>query len=223
MNRKHSFALLMTLLAAQAVYAQSSEIVVQQPPPLPGVYAGGVALDCEPPAYPMEAQRYELEGETIVELLIGDDGRAHGKRIAKSSGWQILDETTLSAMAACRFSPVTRNGKPAGAHWQKFSFVWVLENDGSPRGTPPVLLRESCKGADQLELINAPRVVEPVLLRFLTSAEGVAFGIKIEKGSGDAGIDEEAVSLLQSCKFSPSMWNGKPGPGNAIARFQKRG
>lgn len=215
-GRAHVFA----VLAATAAYAHGDEIVVQQPPPLPGVYAGGVMLECPKANYPAEARRYELQGRTVVELLIDNDGKARGKRVLSSSGWKILDDATLSTMEACRFSPITRDGRPAGAHWKKYAYVWSL-NDNHERASHPILQRESCAGADRLVLTDSPfGGGSGALLRFLTTAEGKAFGIKVEKSSGDVAVDDEAVRLLQTCKFTPSMADGKSGPGNAFARYR---
>lgn len=220
MKQKFRFAPIVALFLATAVQAAPDEIVVQQPPPLRGTYAGGEAMECPSAVYPAEARRYELEGKTVVELLIDNDGKAHGKRVLSSSGWKILDEATLSTMEACRFSPVTRDGRPAGAHWKKFAYVWALEDPKGKRPTRPILLPESCAGAARLILTDGPSSGTGVLLRFLTSSQGEAFGIKVEKSSGDSAIDDEARRALQACKFAPSQYDGKPGPGNAFARYQ---
>ncbi|MGZ8341187.1 MAG: TonB family protein [Telluria sp.] len=221
MKNKHRFALYGALIAAAvAVHARNDEVVVQAPPPLAPTYGGGVPIDCQPPAYPREALRYELEGKTTVELLIGVDGQVHGKRIFTSSGWKLLDEAALASLSACRYSPVTRDGRPAGAHWKRMAFMWTLQDHEGKRSSRPVLLRESCVAADRLALIENPLDTSGVLLRFLTSPQGSAFGIKIERGSGTPAIDSDAVKALESCRFTPSQVDGKPGPGNAFAVYK---
>ena len=122
MNTKSLLMPLLALFISAAAHAQANEIVVQQPPPLRGNYTGGTPINCPPPAWPREALRYELEGTTTAEVLIGDDGKAHGQRVYESSGWDLLDDATLSMMAACRFTPIPRDGQPAGAHWSKVAF-----------------------------------------------------------------------------------------------------
>ena len=56
--------------------------------------------------YPPEAIEQGLEGETIVMLRIGDNGRLANAQIARSSGHVILDEAALRAIrSTLRFSP----------------------------------------------------------------------------------------------------------------------
>jgi TonB family protein len=181
MNTKTLPVLALALFIPAAVLAQSQEIVVQQPPPLQGKDVGGTPVSCPQPVWPREALRYELEGTTTAEVLIGDDGKPYGQRIFKSSGWDILDEATLLMMASCRFTPITRDGRPAGAHWSKVAFKWTLEQEGSPSVPRPVLIRESCAGAEGLVLVENPAAGRGVLLRFLVSPDGKPFGIKVVK------------------------------------------
>jgi TonB family protein len=208
-------ALLFTAFAAQA-----QTTVVQEPPPLPGVYGGGAMLECPQPQYPREALRYELEGRTQVALLIGDDGKAHGKRVVKSSGWKLLDNASVDFLSACRFSPVTRDGKPAGAHWKTLEYVWTLRGSGEQAAAPPAIQRENCPAADRIAIVASPRDGSGIQLRFLTNAQGEAFGVKLEGSSGDSAVDAEAIRALSACRFTPSLRDGKPGPGNAFARYQ---
>jgi TonB family protein len=221
MNTKTIFVLALAACIPAAVNAQDKEIVVQQPPPLPGKYAGGTPVSCPQPIWPREALRYELEGTTTAEVLIGDDGKPYGQRVYKSSGWDVLDDATLSMMASCRFAPITRNGQPAGAHWSKVAFKWTLEQEGDPSVPRPVLIPESCAGAEGLVLVDNPAAGRGVLLRFLVSPDGKPFGIKAVKDGTSTELQEAAVRKLESCKFLPSVnKKGLPVPGNAFARYQ---
>ena len=59
--------------------------------------------------YPREAIERGLEGEAIVMLRLGDDGRLIDAEIARSSGHEILDHAALRAVrAALRFKPGSR-------------------------------------------------------------------------------------------------------------------
>jgi TonB family protein len=219
MNSKFIF-LLALAFSIQAAPAQTQEIVVQQPPPLPGNYAGGDPVNCPKPVWSREALRYELEGTTTAEVLIGDDGKPSSQRIFKTSGWDLLDDATLVMMAACRFTPITRNGQPAGAHWSKVAFRWTLEQEGNQSITRPVLIRESCAGAQGLVQVTNPLEGRGVLLRFLVSPDGKPYGIKGTKDDNSAELKEAAVRKLESCKFLPSLNKGLPVPSSAFARYQ---
>lgn len=220
MNTKTILALVLALFIPAAVHAQGKEVQVQQAPPSSGKYAGGTVVSCPDPVWPREALRYELEGTTTAEVLIGQDGKPYGQRIFKSSGWDMLDEATLSMMASCRFTPITRGGYPAGAHWKKVAFQWTLELEPDPSFTRPVLIRESCTGAAGLVLVDRPSAGPGVLLRFLVSPDGNPFGIKVVESGANSEFQDAAVRMLESCKFLPTMNKGVRVPGNAFARYQ---
>lgn len=200
--------------------AAADEIVVRQPPPLPGIYKGGNAYECPAPEYPYEARAYQLEGESIVELLIGSEGKVYGKRIATSSGWKMLDDAALATMSACKFSPITRDGEP-GTYWKKYSLVWKLD-DFSPgrRASRPSLIADSCAIGDKIRLFDSARNANGIILRFLTTDKGEIGGIKIEKGSGNPNVDERAVEAFKSCKVMPALLEGKPVYGSAAAQYE---
>lgn len=216
MTWTHNLAAVAVVLLA-AIPAHAAEIVVQQPP----LFEGGIPLDCRRPAYPVEALRYELEGETIVEFLINEEGKVNGKRVVKSSDWKMLDDLVLSSLGACRFSPVTHDGKPVGEKWVKQSFVWTLTDPGeSTKSSLPVLLPASCQGSEMLVLTDDPHSIKGILMRFLVSPNGSAFGIKVERRSADAKMNDAAVALLQSCKFEPFTRHGTLIPGNGFASYK---
>lgn len=205
-------AMLATVLASSAALAQT--------PRAPGVYRGGQIQECPPPGYPREALRYELQGKTQIEILIGEDGKPQDKRVVKSSGWAMLDDATLDFFSACRFTPVTVDGKAAGAQWQPMVYVWALSDDEDGAASPPAMQRESCPAADRITMVTDALSGDGMLLRFLTSPQGNVFGVKIENSSGDAATDAQAIRALEVCQFAPSLRNGKPAPGNAFARYR---
>jgi len=66
----------------------------------------------EPPApvYPRASRRQGEQGEVLVKVEIGADGRAGQVLLARSSGFARLDEAALAAVRAARFKPYTENG-----------------------------------------------------------------------------------------------------------------
>lgn len=215
MNGKHRLSCCVIALIA-AISARAAEIVVQQPPP----FEGGIPKDCRPLAYPTEALRYELEGESIVEFLIDEDGNVRSQGVVKSSGWKLLDQVVLESMGACRYTPITHDGKPVGAQWKKFSYVWTLRDPGeSPRTSFPVLLPQSCPASDRVTMTDVLLNTSGILMRFLVSPEGIPFGIKVERGSIVPAIDNAAVAALQRCRFQPTVRNGLPVLSNGFATY----
>lgn len=78
------------------------------------------------PAYPERAQRQEMEGVVKAAVLIAADGRYLKGKIRKSSGWPLLDDTTLAAASGWCWKPTYENGVPVEA-WQEFDYTWSLQ------------------------------------------------------------------------------------------------
>lgn len=71
------------------------------PAPLPGNRS---------PEYPHSARRRGLAGTVVLHLEIGDDGRTRQARVARSSGYDVLDAAALEAARSWRFEPARRAG-----------------------------------------------------------------------------------------------------------------
>jgi protein TonB len=84
------------------------------------------ARSCTLPQYPAVSVRLGEEGAVDLEFLIDLDGRVADSRIAKSSGHARLDEAARAALALCRFSPGTVDGKPERS-WGHLLYRWRLD------------------------------------------------------------------------------------------------
>lgn len=98
--------------------------------PLPAAFAADATLDtkapCERPAYPRASLANEEQGTVILAFLIGTDGNVVDSKVEKSSGFKNLDKAAQKALAACKWKPATKDGKPEQA-WTKMEYVWKLE------------------------------------------------------------------------------------------------
>lgn len=63
------------------------------------------------PAPTEEARKKGVDGTVILWILIGSDGHVCEEKISRSLGWG-LDEAAARAVAAWRFKPATKDGKP---------------------------------------------------------------------------------------------------------------
>ncbi len=63
------------------------------------------------PVYPAQARAQELEGQVLVEALVGADGRVEEVKLIKSSGHSILDEAALRTARQWTFSPAEQRGQ----------------------------------------------------------------------------------------------------------------
>jgi periplasmic protein TonB len=90
----------------------------ESPPPIPESSAPTVReakpeyLENESPKYPRIARRRGYSGTVVLEVLVSGDGRPEEVKVFSSSGYRILDESALSAVAEWRFEPGTINGVP---------------------------------------------------------------------------------------------------------------
>ncbi|WP_244110902.1 energy transducer TonB [Burkholderia gladioli] len=62
------------------------------------------------PDYPPKARRLEQEGTVVVRLTIGADGAVKTARVARSSGYPLLDAAALISIEAGRCQPYTTAG-----------------------------------------------------------------------------------------------------------------
>jgi protein TonB len=62
------------------------------------------------PVYPRVAQLAKVEGDVLIEAIIGPDGRVREARLLRSIS--LLDEAAVDAVRAWEYSPTLLNGQP---------------------------------------------------------------------------------------------------------------
>jgi periplasmic protein TonB len=104
---------------AQLAALPGAESLDSAAPPGPGVtdppryQAGGEANPW--PRYPAAARRRGIEGEVLVRVAVGLDGRAERVEVLRSSGSALLDKSAVEALERWRFEPARAAGRPAAA------------------------------------------------------------------------------------------------------------
>lgn len=78
------------------------------------------------PPYPPISRRLNEQGKTTVRVLIGLDGLPQRSEIAKSSGFERLDQAAMATVMRWRYVPGKRGGVPE-AMWFNVPINWVLE------------------------------------------------------------------------------------------------
>jgi protein TonB len=97
--------------------------------PLTGSPAAGPLRPIITPSdYPSEAVRKGWQGDVTVELTVSPKGRVSHCAIAKSSGYQLLDDQTCKLMTKrARFKPATdANGLPVEQHLTPEPVRWRM-------------------------------------------------------------------------------------------------
>ncbi|MBI5271836.1 MAG: energy transducer TonB, partial [Burkholderiales bacterium] len=98
-------------------------------PPAPRLVPISAVSYLEPPqpVYPRASRRLREQGEVLLRVEVGADGRASQVRVHRSSGSPRLDEAALVAVRAARFRPYAENGVPL-AVWTTVPIAFELEN-----------------------------------------------------------------------------------------------
>jgi protein TonB len=156
--------------------------------------------NCTTPAWPKEAQRYEVEGISVLHFQIGADGVVEDAKVVSGSSWGVLDEAALQAIRQCRF----KAGLDSAERDKIFpvQFVWTLSGPPSVR---PHLVPHSCAPSAHFSTFQAydrhPTGPDGVLLRFLVNPQGEPYAIKTEAYGNDAPAGEAAATYVKSCRF----------------------
>ncbi|MCA8952874.1 MAG: energy transducer TonB [Planctomycetes bacterium] len=69
----------------------------------------------EAPIYPRRARRLGLQGEVLLEVLVGADGRVVLVTVQTSSGHDLLDRAAIRALERWVFEPAMRDGRAVEA------------------------------------------------------------------------------------------------------------
>ncbi len=78
------------------------------------------------PPYPPISRRLNEQGKSIIRVQIGIDGLPQKAEIAKSSGYDRLDQAAMATVMRWRYVPGKRNGVPEEM-WFNVPINWVLE------------------------------------------------------------------------------------------------
>lgn len=78
------------------------------------------------PPYPPLSKRLNEQGKTTVKVFIDVEGLPQRAEIAKSSGYDRLDQAALATVMRWRYVPGKRGGVPE-AMWFNVPINWVLE------------------------------------------------------------------------------------------------
>ncbi|MDQ1919020.1 energy transducer TonB [Massilia pseudoviolaceinigra] len=197
-------AVLVTSLAAATGWAQDAG----------GAFRRPAVIACNPSGWTDEARRYELEGTTVLQYDVDDDGRPSSVRVTRGSGWKILDHMAIRAIESCRFEQTSDPQVVRAGLTQ--TYRWKLADNGQTP-VPAALVASSCQpsvyfGAFLPVTGNLIRRADGIAVRFLLDEGGNTFGMKSEET--DPAVVSAASALIKSCRFTPAMLDGKPARGN---------
>jgi protein TonB len=79
------------------------------------------------PVYPPASVRADETGVTGLSVCLSEKGRVTSAALASSSGFQRLDDATLTWVKRARFSPATADGKPEAVCGHRIEYEWKLQ------------------------------------------------------------------------------------------------
>lgn len=91
------------LAAAVAVPGCGVDANIERPTPL---------FTESPVEYPLELWDQDIEGSTLVRVLVNEEGGVDSAMVVESSGHSELDSAAVQGALAMEFDPATREGEP---------------------------------------------------------------------------------------------------------------
>ncbi|MGH8854937.1 MAG: energy transducer TonB [Telluria sp.] len=150
--------------------------------------------------YPAEAMMYHLEGSTVLEFSLAADGAIVDIIVKRSSGWAMLDEAAVEALAGCR-TTLAPDSRPT-AKRLPIEFTWSF--DGLPKRH--VLVPNSCAASDRFDGFRAfdtsASGADGILVRTLIRSSGQPYFTRAERGSAPEDVAALAVEYLRTCRFA---------------------
>ncbi len=78
--------------------------------------------------YTDEARDAGIEGTVMLDLVVGEDGKARDIKVVKGLGHG-LDEAAIAALARCRFKPGLRNGQAVAVQLRAFKVRFFINDN----------------------------------------------------------------------------------------------
>lgn len=150
--------------------------------------------------YPGEAVMYQLEGKTVLEFSLADDGSVVDVAVKRSSGWSMLDEAAVEAISGCR-TTLAPEKRPA-AKRLPIEYTWSLDRSSAPH----TLVPGSCAASDRFAGFRpfdaSPSGADGILVRALIRSSGQPYFAKAERGSAPPEAAALAIDYLRTCRFA---------------------
>ena len=113
------------LLVAGLAQGCTGDRGIERPQPL---------SSASPVEYPLELWDQDVEGSTLVRVLVNTDGGVDSVMVLESSGHAGLDSAALQGAKSMEFEPARRAGEPLRV-WARVPVHF--SKNGEPPGQPP--------------------------------------------------------------------------------------
>ena len=87
-------------------------------------------FDVSPVEYPSDMWDRDVEGSTLVRVLVSEEGGVDSVVVAESSGYPSLDSAAVKGARVMRFAPAMRRGAPLRV-WARVPVHFLKDSGGS--------------------------------------------------------------------------------------------
>lgn len=206
-----------------------------QAPPMPdkdGIYSvepgvlGPIVIERAAVTYPVDATPDEIDGVSLLSLVVSEDGTPSNIQILQSHGAS-FDAAAIEAVKQTKFQPGNVDGQPVPVRVfarirffedQRPAYPRILPHLGPngpagprlrPFDKPPVALYSP--QAEYSDRARKAKLNGVVIISLLVTADGLPADLKIEKSLG-MGLDENALASVSEYRFRPATKDGVPVP-----------
>lgn len=186
------------------------------------------------PVYPESARQEGIEGDVLVEMVVGADGMVQDVQIL--SGPSVFHESAREAAARMVFSPARQDHQSVRVKvLQRFSYRLSSQALASRDSTAVLSLNEEIPLLEYAEVEVKPFPVGPPVPEFPEIARGVGFGgeVVLDVIIGADGNVESAVvregppefrgaarEAAKKMVFTPGMHGNRPVRVKAVQRIR---
>jgi TonB family protein len=198
------------ILGAALLQAQTTP----EASPATGVTQPGVIVRNDP-EYSTEATRAFVQSTVLLNITVGEDGKAHDIKVAQPSGFG-LDEKAVEAMQTWVFRPGTKDGHPVPMPANvEMNFHLQVRNDTEDHSYQFARMNFTLPtGATRPELVTGklpgnPNTAGDQALRFhlQVGIDGVPANITV-LGSTDKAWEQKALRVVRAWRFRPASLSG---------------
>lgn len=187
----------------------------------PGVTAPSILIRNDP-EYSGEATRVRVQSSVLLNIVVGEDGKARDVQVAQGAGFG-LDEQAIVALGSWVFRPGTKEGRAVAVRAQVEMNFHLLVRDPEDRSNQMARLNFNLPpDAARPELIFGKLPPNPLAegeqalrFRLQVDADGLAKNITV-LSSTDPAWEQAALRVMEAWRFRPAQVNGAAFPAEGI-------
>jgi|GEM_PF-324364 len=200
----------------------NSELIPYDSAPEP---IGGLSAVYKNLVYPEVIHKAGIEGLTIVQVKVEENGDLSAVSVNRSSGNDELDAAALAAVKNSRFKPALQNDKPVSVYIS-IPIQFRLKEKSDGQGAPSLQTPEFVPYDEPPSPIGGFKAIQENLIYPEKAKQAGIEGTTViqarvdEKGdiekavvlqsSGNDELDAAAIEALKKTKFKPAVFDKKP-------------